>query len=140
MGAALFKEGCNFKIGFEQFGKKLTDKQVLTLIEKKKSPKIKGFTHDNKKVNGSIVLLANFSLDLQIEQEKEPEQEKTVRENQVLLCPVCSKGSLLKGKQAWGCSRFKEGCRFLIPFDELSQKYNTTELTGNMLATYNNRS
>lgn len=29
-------------------------------------------------------------------------------------CPVCKEGQILKGKRAFGCSRFKEGCNFTV--------------------------
>ena len=31
-------------------------------------------------------------------------------------CPACGKGILIKGKSAYGCSDWKNGCRFTIPF------------------------
>lgn len=31
-------------------------------------------------------------------------------------CPVCGKGLIIKGKKAYGCSRWKEGCKFILPF------------------------
>lgn len=31
-------------------------------------------------------------------------------------CPKCRKGKLLKGKTAYGCSRWQEGCGFRLPF------------------------
>ena len=31
-------------------------------------------------------------------------------------CPLCGKGTLIKGKTAYGCSRWKEGCGFRKPF------------------------
>lgn len=31
-------------------------------------------------------------------------------------CPVCGKGVIIKGKTAYGCSRWKEGCTFRHPF------------------------
>ena len=31
-------------------------------------------------------------------------------------CPECGKGILIKGKSAYGCSKWKNGCRFTIPF------------------------
>ena len=33
-------------------------------------------------------------------------------------CPVCGKGTVIKGKTAYGCSRWKEGCTFRQPFGE----------------------
>ncbi|WP_299391164.1 type IA DNA topoisomerase [uncultured Gelidibacter sp.] len=31
-------------------------------------------------------------------------------------CPKCKQGYLIKGKSAYGCSDFKNGCRFVLPF------------------------
>jgi DNA topoisomerase III len=137
-GCSSYKEGCNFKIAFEQFGKKLTDKQLLTLIEKHKTSKIKGFLKDNQKVTGSILLLEDFSVELLVEQEKVSDTPKPAPaiEHQQLVCPECHKGTLLKGNKAWGCSHYKEGCRFIIPFADLMQKFNTSELTNQILRRY----
>ena len=35
-----------------------------------------------------------------------------------LPCPVCGTGHIIKGKTAYGCSRWKEGCTYRRPFDE----------------------
>lgn len=32
------------------------------------------------------------------------------------LCPVCKKGTVLKGKTAYGCSEWRSGCGFRLPF------------------------
>ena len=32
------------------------------------------------------------------------------------ICPKCSKGTVLRGKTAWGCSDWKNGCKFKLPF------------------------
>jgi DNA topoisomerase-3 len=139
-GCNAFKDGCNFKINFEQFGKKLTDKQILTLIEKRKTPKIKGFIKDNQKVNGNILLLDDFTVELQVEQEKMADTQKQIIEKQTMLCPVCNKGTILKGNNAYGCNRYKEGCRFIIPFNELIEKFNTSVLTDELLSNYKYKS
>ncbi|HEY0710550.1 MAG TPA: DNA topoisomerase [Polyangia bacterium] len=34
-----------------------------------------------------------------------------------LGCPRCRQGTLLTGKRGWGCSRWKEGCGFVVWFD-----------------------
>lgn len=31
-------------------------------------------------------------------------------------CPVCGEGRLIRGRAAWGCGRWREGCRFTVPF------------------------
>ncbi|CAG5080288.1 DNA topoisomerase 3 [Parvicella tangerina] len=33
-----------------------------------------------------------------------------------VLCPKCGKGEMIRGKKAWGCSRFNSGCKYTIPF------------------------
>ncbi len=33
-------------------------------------------------------------------------------------CPICGKGVIIKGKTAYGCSRWKEKCTFRLPFKE----------------------
>ncbi len=33
-----------------------------------------------------------------------------------ITCPKCNKGHLLKGRTAYGCSRYAEGCNFILPF------------------------
>ena len=35
-----------------------------------------------------------------------------------IACPMCKKGHLLKGRSAYGCSEFRNGCGFVVPFSE----------------------
>ncbi|MFC5045637.1 DNA topoisomerase 3 [Aquimarina hainanensis] len=37
-------------------------------------------------------------------------------------CPSCASGKLLKGTTAYGCSNFKNGCTFLLPFQFKEKK------------------
>ena len=37
-------------------------------------------------------------------------------------CPKCSQGQLLKGKSAYGCSSYKSGCTFRMPFKVYGKK------------------
>ncbi len=32
------------------------------------------------------------------------------------ICPKCSKGNIIRGKTAWGCSDWSNGCKFTLPF------------------------
>lgn len=59
-----------------------------------------------------------------IEEKKEIEKkkEKTAEENksnseQKNTCPKCKKGTIIKGKAAFGCDAFKEGCDFRLQFE-----------------------
>ena len=34
------------------------------------------------------------------------------------ICPLCGEGRIIKGKTAYGCSRWKEGCTYRVPFKQ----------------------
>ena len=33
-------------------------------------------------------------------------------------CPVCGKGTIIKGKTAYGCSNWRNGCTYRVDFDK----------------------
>lgn len=35
-----------------------------------------------------------------------------------IVCPECGEGHLLKGRTAYGCSRFRQGCQLRLPFEQ----------------------
>ena len=58
---------------------------------------------------------------------KEPKKKKTAPKPKKLpaddsiigkVCPVCGQGTIIKGKTAYGCSNWKRGCKFRLPFAE----------------------
>ncbi|MRT92624.1 type IA DNA topoisomerase [Ancylomarina sp. 16SWW S1-10-2] len=108
-GCSNWKNGCDIRLPFEFQGKKLTDKQIEALILKKKTPKIKGFLVDGKKQNGVVVLNPSF------------EYSFVAEEAEVWHCPLCKDGIMMKGNSAYGCSNYKKGCHFIIPFEFLGK-------------------
>lgn len=50
-----------------------------------------------------------------------------------LGCPKCKKGKLLKGKSAYGCSEWKSGCDFRIPFKVLQDEFGDSGLDSDRL-------
>ena len=67
IGCSNFK-GCGFKIPFQIFGKKLTEKQIQDLIIKGKSSKLKGFTeHPESLSEGILRLTTDFKMELKDE-------------------------------------------------------------------------
>jgi len=111
MGCSAYKHGCQFKVSFDNFGKKLTEKQINILLHKGKTPVIKGFTIDSKKQNGYLVLNKVFELSFVKEEIIIP----VYKVNQT--CPQCKQGKLIKGKTVLGCNRYKEGCDFRAAFE-----------------------
>jgi DNA topoisomerase-3 len=45
-----------------------------------------------------------------------------------LLCPRCRIGNLITGKRGWGCSRWREGCDFVVWFEEGGQRRGEADL------------
>ena len=109
-GCSRFKEGCKTIIPFEFQGKKLSDKQIEQLIHKGQTGKIKGFENEGTKTDGIVKLDSSFKMILEI---AEPE---------TWTCPVCNVGVVVKGKTAFGCNNFKNGCRLRIPFEFMGKK------------------
>jgi DNA topoisomerase III len=103
-GCTRWNEGCDFRVPFILSGRKLTETQINTLITKGKTPLIKGMQFGENKVDGWFVLNA------QSVPEFEPAEAKPTQ------CPACKNGSIIKGRQAFGCTNYKNGCRFLVPF------------------------
>lgn len=134
-GCSNYSTGCNFILPFSFKEKKLTEKQVLQLLQKGKTSIIKGFKTDpvsipiaiveGGKIDGVICL--NNSFELVLEEVKTTKKSK--QNSGELLCPKCKKGHIIKGKTAFGCSDYKSGCDFKFPFDDIRAKANGAELT-----------
>ena len=45
-----------------------------------------------------------------------------------LRCPSCKQGNLITGKRGWGCSRWREGCKFVVWFEENGKKRSEVDL------------
>ena len=55
------------------------------------------------------------------EQAKSTEEVKAAHNPDELIglpCPVCKQGHIIKGRTAYGCSRWNEGCTYRLPFDQ----------------------
>ena len=103
-GCNAFRDGCDFRIPFEFSGKKISETNIKSLCGKGRSGEIRVIDSDKKEIIGHILLNGNFGLSF----------EPVVREE--LHCPKCKKGLIIKGKTAWGCGEFRNGCLLRIPF------------------------
>ncbi len=94
------------------------------------------FIEELKKMIGEIVLNVlkdNNSGSIAVEQgksvnpkspaaasgEEKPRKPRAPRLKSIeeIPCPVCGKGHLVKGKTAYGCSEYRNGCHTVLPFD-----------------------
>lgn len=115
-GCSEYKAGCSFILPFVFNDKKLTDSQLTSILIKGKSGQIKGIKHAGEKKEGHLLLNKELNL------------EFIPKEKTKLNCPKCKKGIMIKGKQAYGCDRYREGCKVLIPFTYLGKKLSQKQI------------
>ena len=109
-GCSRYAEGCKTIIPFEFLGKKISEKQFSSLIQKRKTDLIKGFTVNGSKADGILSFDENFALRLE-------QVEKVEKPRNPDLCPACGKGEILQGRTAWGCSNYANGCQLRFPLE-----------------------
>lgn len=93
---------CDFTIN--KIAKKmLTKNQVKRLCTKEKTKKLRGFkSKDGDKFSAKLELNDNYDIEFNFKKEK------------LGTCPQCGEGEIIEGKKGYGCSRWKEGCEFVI--------------------------
>lgn len=119
-GCTQFKTGCQFVLPFTFLEKKISEKQFIRLLQKGSTVNLKGF----KTVQGAVEGLLRFddNFNLKLEPKVKVDAVKTIKD--ALACPKCNKGHIIKGKTAYGCSAYKQGCHFKVSFDMVKSSIN----------------
>ncbi len=105
----------------------------------------KDFMQELKAMVKDVVETVKRSQSKKIEIVKDPEEEKALKEPQKrsrkvdydnknpITCPKCKSAKIIRGKKAYGCSGWKDGCKFVVPFElygkKLTEKQAHTLLT-----------
>ncbi|WP_375240650.1 DNA topoisomerase 3 [Polaribacter sp.] len=126
-GCSEYKAGCDLKIPFEIYGKKVSENQTIRLIDKGCTTNLKGFVLNDNKVDGLIRFDENFALKL--EPKQQTVKKVATNSSDTISCPKCKKGTVLKGKTAYGCSNYKSGCDFVFTFENIKKIANGQPLT-----------
>ena len=126
-GCSEYKAGCDLKIPFEIYGKKVSENQTIRLIGKGCTTNLKGFVLNDNKVDGLIRFDENFALKL--EPKQQAVKKVATNSSDTISCPKCKKGTVLKGKTAYGCSNYKSGCDFVFTFENIKKIANGQALT-----------
>ena len=94
-----------------------TNRRITLLEEQGKSDKGRG-----KKTDGVVAKSKGQSTRSKRQNVKEKKQETSNEAPSDALigtkCPICGQGIIIKGKTAYGCSRWKEGCTYRAYFSE----------------------
>ena len=127
-GCSEYKNNCDFKIPFVIYDKKVSENQMIRLIEKGCTTNLKGFVLNDEKVEGLIRF--DDSYNLKFEPKVKPVATNQTAENKdTISCPKCKEGTVLKGKSAYGCSNYKSGCNFVFTFENIKKIANGKLLT-----------
>lgn len=110
-GCANYKSGCTFLLPFTFAEKKISENQYLRLLQKGSTVNLKDFRTEYGTAEGLLRFDTNFQLKLE---QKKMGNKATANESS---CPKCLQGKILKGNTAYGCSHYKSGCDFKIPFE-----------------------
>lgn len=122
-GCSGFATGCNFVLPFSLYGKKISEKQFIRLLQKGSTINMKGFKNGLESTEGLLRFDAHFKCVL--------EPKKNIKKDipDTLNCPKCKKGAIIKGKTAYGCDAYKDGCDFRVLFDDVRAKMNNKPMT-----------
>lgn len=123
-GCSGFKDGCRLIVPFSVMGKKLTENQVVSLLSKGETPTMKGIATDDGKKDGKLAFDPSFNI---LFKEASSSATSKTTDMSTLKCPICG-GQIIEGKTAWGCSGYKSGCQFRIPFQFMTKKLTPTHL------------
>ena len=115
-GCGDYKAGCRFVLPYTFADKKISENQYLRLLQKGSTVNLKDFKTEAGTVEGLLRFDENFELKL------EPKKTAVKPISNELECPKCKKGTVLKGNTAYGCTDYKSGCDFKVPFDLVRAK------------------
>jgi len=124
-GCSGFKKTCDFVIPFKFEGKTISEKQYIRLFQKGSTINLKGFKINNASAEGLVRFDDNFKLKFEAKKSKVLAKSSS-EENR---CPKCNKGTIIKGKTAYGCSHYKSGCDFRFSYDAIREKAKGQQLT-----------
>ena len=137
-GCSEFKTGCDFVLPFVSFGKKISEKQFIRLLQKGSTVNLKGFLSDHGITEGLIRFDESFKLVLEAKKQTAknsdlPIENVQAKNNDTIKCPKCQTGTIIRGKTAYGCSHYKSGCDFKMSFDSIRAKAQDKQLTKDLV-------
>ncbi len=122
-------QGCDLSIPGQVMGRQLDAGDVGALLTDGRTPRLHGFRQRSGAVFKAALVLGpegpvrlDYSKPDTAELEKPPPGGLPFAFGQRVDCPICvdaaerAPGYVVRGRQAWGCSRWKQGCRLRIPF------------------------
>lgn len=138
---------CGFVVFAEMSGRKISARMVQEVIKHGRSKAVKGFKRrrDGEPFEAGLVLQEDGRVGFWFpgegaegERERPPRPAAAPASKEVpqprkapapraapppvtdpvgLQCPACGRGRVVRGRAAWGCERWRDGCAFRLPFE-----------------------
>ncbi len=91
----------------------------LEVEEEKPAPKKRAPRKSSKKKDGDEGDEAAVAPGGSDSPKPKPASQSLVPSDELIdtVCPVCGQGRIIKGRAAYGCSNWKSGCKFVLPFN-----------------------
>jgi DNA topoisomerase-3 len=129
-GCSEYNKTCDFILPFAFLDKKISENQLVRLLDKGCTTNLKGFKTTTGKTEGLVRFDENYKLKLEPKQTvTTPNTVEEPSKSDTISCPKCNKGNLLKGKTAYGCSEYKKTCDFIFTFENIKKIANGQTLT-----------
>lgn len=109
---------CDFYLSEQIAGKTINENNLKEILEKGRTSLIKGFTGSKGKYDAYLRLDSNKKVVFDLEKD---EKDK-------LVCPICKKGEMIEREAFYGCSSYKEGCKFSISKEIAGKKLTATQI------------
>ena len=133
-GCSGYKAGCDFVLPFIFAEKKISENQYLRLLQKGSTVNLKDFkTDEGTTVEG--LLRFDDAFKLKLEPKKTVSKTTSETKSDELACPKCQEGIIIKGNSAYGCSHYKSGCDFKVPFETVREKLKDQKPTRELVYT-----
>lgn len=116
-GCSGYQDGCKFSVNTYICGKAISTANLKKLLQEGKTDPIDGFLSKKNQRPFSASLRLDETGKAVFEFPDNRRAQNSPPEVQAPLCPLCGK-PVIKGKTAYGCSDWKNGCPFRLPFEQ----------------------
>ena len=140
--------GCGFRVYGKIATRNISARMISELLKNRKTQTVKGFKSQKtgKEFSAALRLdeenkvvfdFSNQNASTSSTQNQSKSSSSPSRTSGLpatehpvgLVCPQCSQGRLIRGRSAWGCNRYREGCRFTFAFVQNGQSLSNAEAT-----------
>jgi DNA topoisomerase-3 len=119
--------GCDFKLWKRIAGKQVSTALAGLLLRARRTQLLPGFrSKAGKRFRAALVLDDGGAVTLAFHggAPRRPRPAPAApAPPEAASCPKCRAGTIVAGRAAWGCSRWRDGCRLVVPFVEGARRH-----------------